>query len=196
MKYTIYKTTNKINSRYYIGFHITDDPNDDYLGSGKILKQAISKYGESFFSKEVLHIFETPEEMFAKEAELVNEETLNDPLCYNLKLGGQGGWDHIKINGFLGKTHSVEYRKKLSKRNRLLFDSEYYQKIGRMAKNRNHFAGKHHSDETKRRIGEANKKLIGDRNGSFGTMWITNGIDNRKIKKDFPIPEGWYKGRK
>jgi hypothetical protein len=26
-------------------------------------------------------------------------------------------------------------------------------------------------------------------------MWITTGLENKKIKKDFPIPEGWRKGR-
>jgi hypothetical protein len=29
-----------------------------------------------------------------------------------------------------------------------------------------------------------------------GTFWITNGVDNRKLKKDDPIPDGWTKGRK
>lgn len=27
-------------------------------------------------------------------------------------------------------------------------------------------------------------------------MWITNGTENKKIKKDSIIPEGWRKGRK
>ena len=30
----------------------------------------------------------------------------------------------------------------------------------------------------------------------YGTMWITNGIENRKIKKGSNIPDKWYKGRK
>ena len=41
------------------------------------------------------------------------------------------------------------------------------------------------------------KKRIGEKNGSYGTMWICN-IDlkeNAKIKKDEPIPEGWIAGR-
>jgi hypothetical protein len=37
----------------------------------------------------------------------------------------------------------------------------------------------------------------GSKNSQFGTMWITNGIENKKIKKDLDIiPEGWYKGRR
>jgi len=30
----------------------------------------------------------------------------------------------------------------------------------------------------------------------LGTMWITNGLESKKIKKDEIIPEGWNKGRK
>ena len=29
-----------------------------------------------------------------------------------------------------------------------------------------------------------------------GTMWITNGLKNKKIKSIDIIPEGWYKGRR
>lgn len=36
----------------------------------------------------------------------------------------------------------------------------------------------------------------GNLNSQYGTMWITNGRENKKIKKDIdPIPEGWYNGR-
>lgn len=36
----------------------------------------------------------------------------------------------------------------------------------------------------------------GEKNSQFGSMWITNGTENKKIKKVDIIPEGWYKGRK
>src|SRR3546814_14655367 len=35
----------------------------------------------------------------------------------------------------------------------------------------------------------------GRKNSQFGTMWITDGSKNQKIKKDMVIPIGWYKGR-
>ncbi len=59
------------------------------------------------------------------------------------------------------------------------------------------WTGKKHKQETKDKIG---KKLSiaqeGFKNSQFGTMWITNGTENKKVKKtvDF-IPKGWYKGR-
>jgi len=59
------------------------------------------------------------------------------------------------------------------------------------------FLGKTHKEESKRKIGVKNsehQKGIG--NSQYGTCWITNGIKNAKVKKDAPIPDGWWKGRK
>ena len=39
-------------------------------------------------------------------------------------------------------------------------------------------------------------KQKGENNSQFGSCWITNGIENKKIKKDSNIPQGWYVGRK
>ena len=71
MYFTVYKITNNINGKFYIGKHQTTDLNDGYMGSGKLLLQDISKYGKENFTKEILFIFETEEEMNTKEKELV-----------------------------------------------------------------------------------------------------------------------------
>ena len=60
------------------------------------------------------------------------------------------------------------------------------------------WVGKHHSDETKIKIGK--KSAIhqkGKGNSQYNTMWITNikTGEDKKIKKDEIIPEGWEKGR-
>jgi hypothetical protein len=62
------------------------------------------------------------------------------------------------------------------------------------------FTNRNHSNETKNKIGLANsKKQKGTLNSQFGTCWITNGIENKKIKKDDLdnyLKSGWTKGRK
>ncbi len=48
----------------------------------------------------------------------------------------------------------------------------------------------------KKRFQEAMKRnTTGSRNSQFGSMWITNGISSKKIKKDQEIPDGWRSGR-
>lgn len=43
--YLVYRMDNLVNGKRYIGQHITEDPFDDYTGSGNLIKRAISKYG-------------------------------------------------------------------------------------------------------------------------------------------------------
>jgi hypothetical protein len=94
--YIIYKITNKINGKFYIGTHKTNDINDDYWGSGTHLKRSIQKYGIQNFKKEILHVFLSKKEAFSKEKELVTEKLVQNPMCYNLTIGGCGGFHHIR----------------------------------------------------------------------------------------------------
>jgi len=98
MYYTIYKITNNINGKFYIGAHKTTDVNDTYMGSGKILLKAQDKYGIDNFNKEILHVFDNAKDMFNKEAEIVTDDYLMEENTYNLKRGGFGGWDWINTN--------------------------------------------------------------------------------------------------
>ncbi len=70
MHYTVYKTTNKINGKCYIGTHKTKDLNDGYMGSGTLLKRAIAKYGVEQFTKEILFDFDNPAAMKDLESNL------------------------------------------------------------------------------------------------------------------------------
>ena len=89
--YTIYKITNKINGKFYIGKHQTINLNDGYMGSGNLIKAAIKKYGKENFTKEILFIFNTEDEMNSMEKTLV---TIGED-SYNLCYGGKGGFGHI-----------------------------------------------------------------------------------------------------
>lgn len=89
----IYKTTNLVNNKIYIGAHSTNDIDDGYLGSGKMLHSAIKKYGTENFKREVLYMFDSPEEMFEKEKEIVTEEFVSNLDVYNIVTGGFGGFN-------------------------------------------------------------------------------------------------------
>lgn len=132
MYYTIYKTTNLINDKYYIGKHQTENPNDSYYGSGKALKNAIKIYGKINFKKEILFIFDNEDDMNKKEKELITEEFVSSKQTYNLGIGGEGGAQ------FNGKKHSDETKEKL----RLIT------------------IGKKLSDETKNKISESLKNRV------------------------------------
>jgi len=96
MYYLIYKTINTLNGKYYIGAHATKNIDDDYLGSGVALTRAIKKYGKQNFTKIILCLCDSREEMYLAEEKLVNH---HDYLSYNMRRGGKGGWDHIDSRG-------------------------------------------------------------------------------------------------
>ena len=91
--YYIYRITNLINGKTYIGQHLYKDLNDSYMGSGKLLKAAQAKYGIENFKKEILvfnvskkeHIDLLEKTFIAAEREKVGVEN-----CYNITEGGGG----------------------------------------------------------------------------------------------------------
>jgi len=88
--YIVYKTICLINNKYYIGVHKKGITNGRYLGSGKALRRAIKKYGRENFIRVTLFSFDNHIDAYLKEAEIVNEELIQDPMCYNIMVGGYG----------------------------------------------------------------------------------------------------------
>ncbi len=199
--FIIYETKNLKNGKIYIGMHETEDLNDGYLGSGYHLKRAIRYYGKEFFERKILFDFDNREDMLAKEIEIVNEEFITRKDTYNIMTGGKGGVNsqssieknrqkHLgNKNGMYGKTQTKYQKNKMSILAKILHREG---KIKRFD-----WTGKKHSEKTKEkmRISQQGKQK-GEKNSQFGTMWITNGIENKKIKKESTIPNDWKLGRK
>jgi len=115
----VYKITCKVNGKEYIGVHRTNNMEDGYMGSGKMIKWAISKYSIENFQKDILHVFPTYKEALLKEKEIVTVEYANRTDTYNLREGGYGRcrWsDEMKIKQskmLKNRWMDIEYRNKM-----------------------------------------------------------------------------------
>lgn len=124
----VYKTTNLINGKVYIGKDRKNNPS--YLGSGILLQKAIRKYGSDNFKKETLFVSNNEDEI--NKIEIIEiKKHKNRNTCYNIAEGGNGGhttkhyteaqYNKWKLNlakAQKGKTVSVETKKKLSEANK------------------------------------------------------------------------------
>jgi hypothetical protein len=193
--------------------HKTNNLEDGYMGSGKLIKQAIRKYGAENFIKEILHIFDNEIDMKNKEKELV---VINE-ISYNLCDGGYGGF------GYINRTrnhheHNLKVAKKRSYKEPKLVEWYNSDKNKQIIK-QSHLDGKYvnsyfHNRKDYKEIQEKSRseKAIskrketfakinhsqGDKNSQYGTCWLTNGQENKKVKKedvDLWLEKGYYKGR-
>jgi hypothetical protein len=201
----IYKTTNNINKKYYIGMHSTHNIDDGYMGSGLKLRRSLKKYGNENHIIEILEFLPNREKLKEREKQIVNENILKDNMCMNLQIGGGGGFlngtHQFKCSQSAGLKHSYrmkndeEYRKKYSKK--LSESGKRRHQQGELNTFKCDWTGKKHSPETKKLISNSKKGTgAGNLNSQFGTQWITNGDENKKIKKGDIIPNGWKLGKK
>ena len=205
----IYRTTNLINSKFYVGMHSTDDLEDGYVGSGKRLGYSIRKHGLDNHKVEILEFLTSREELKKREAEIVSEELLTNPLCMNLKFGGEGGWDHL--NNDPAEREKIQAARSSAGNKALHFkkqnDPEFAERYRKALGNSNtkrkgrepkaSFAGRIHSEETKKKMRKP--KNIGKLNSQFGTCWVCIDGEAKKIKKEDLqswLDLGWRKGRK
>jgi hypothetical protein len=222
-KYTIYKVTNLINNKIYIGKHETNNTNDNYYGSGKHIKRAIKKYGKHNFKKEVLFIFDNEDDMVAKEIELVTEEFCDRLDNYNQTPGGKGGFGYINKNN-LGNTFKLikqksnkmkEYWTEEKKKEKSDDMKEYFLNND-LSKELSIKMKERHSDPIfKEKFKQKMKKVVSKndyknkmktslkeswREGKFenrksivGMRWFNNG---KETKKSYVLPgDGWCLGR-
>lgn len=205
----IYKTTNLLSGKYYIGMHSTDNLEDGYLGSGKRLRYSINKYGVENHKREILEFLNSREELKKREKEIVNLNEIAKEECMNLIVGGEGGFISVEqqrqrsicaSKAFFKKLESDENFKLKYKENHSKGLKKAYSEGVREKKYFYNWNDKTHTEETKKLISEVKKgQGIGEKNSQFGTCWITKDGENKKIKKqelEVFIKEGWKNGRK
>jgi predicted XRE-type DNA-binding protein len=196
----IYKTTNLLSGKYYIGMHSTDNLNDGYLGSGNRLRLAIKKHGKENFKIEILEFFENRKLLAEREAEIVNLELLAKKDCMNMKVGGIGGFPDSAKERFLWlMKNDNEFRESFSKKctennNKAIAEGRHIPISEKYS-----WVGKTRSEETKRKMSEAKKGTgLGENNSQSGTCWITKDKENKKVKKDDLeeyLANDWVKGK-
>ena len=104
----IYKTTNLSNNKIYIGQHKSPEYDNNYFGSGNLIKLAIKKYGKQNFKNEILEECNSPEELDDRERYYINKYKSNDiSIGYKISNGGQKRF-------FTGLKHSDESKRKMS----------------------------------------------------------------------------------
>ena len=136
--------------------HTSIDPNDDYLGSGTALKSSIKKYGRENFTKEILKICENRRELEQFE-KLYVDQNLDNPKCYNLKEGGQGGWDHTYSDPEISKRRKEGVRNAFDEGRSLGWQLDKDQRSEMFSGEKNGFHGMTHSKETRAKIGKASE---------------------------------------
>lgn len=164
----LYKIS-RFDGRYYIGIHSTDNLDDGYFGSGKLITASIKKHGKDLHSKEIIQFFESRKELVQSEVTMVNENLLNDPFCMNIKLGGSGNsprghwksepmWEAI---GLKIKNHwqDPEYKEKITAQYKEYWADPENRKKQSELKNK-----QYESQEVRDRVGAGSRKAWLDQN--------------------------------
>lgn len=185
--YTVYRLTNLVNGKIYIGRHATYSLKNDYLGAGTKVKRAVARFGRKKFKKEILFVFDTGRQSHDKERELVTEQFCQRVDTYNMIPGGQGSFNHI--NRIL--PHS--FRVQIGKKGGPLAAAETMRKrTGLFGMSREQLlaacvAGGHaHKGKPKSAVMKAKAREY---------IWITDGSKSRKLKHWLPLPVGFRRGR-
>ncbi len=159
----IYKTTNLVNGKIYVGYDTKNNPN--YLGSGKRYTRAEKKYGKENFRKATIDFDENFKVLCLKEIFWIAfYDARNPEIGYNIHPGGKGSVSG-ENNPNYGTYCSDETKKKMSiARTGKKLPNEIKQKIGRS--NAIALTGQKLTEEHKKNIGSSRK---GKKHPLYGT---------------------------
>lgn len=194
--YIIYKITNLINGNYYIGFHKTYEGYeeiDGYMGSGKLIRLAIKKYGKENFKKEILFKTKNREEAVYMEEKMVVVRNEENEDSYNLIHGGNLSTEEIENTYY----SSEEFKKIISERFKNVPKSEEQKrKIGKSHKGKKH-SWQNKINKNPEKIEKMRQKHLGTKRCKEACVNIKEGINEAiKRKKEEGIYKPPLKGRK
>jgi hypothetical protein len=198
MKYYVYRITcfhPNSKEKYYYGFRKSVDPiNDNYWSSSKYVKDAISNYGISYFKKKILKIFDNRIEAAKYESFLhekfnvdKNEKFFNKCKStiwgYNCTGDILAGKTYEEIHG-LEKAASLKSAR--SQRIKQTISE------GKFKGSNNPNYGNKWTEDMKNKMSEIH---CGENHPQYGYIWINNLVEEKKIKPNSEIPNGWFPGR-
>lgn len=84
--------TSGLNGHYYYGKKESTKLDDEYFGSGKLIRRYIKKYGTFKLRKTILGLYPDRDTLNKVERRLIDEKRAElGPLCLNMHEGGSGG---------------------------------------------------------------------------------------------------------
>jgi hypothetical protein len=204
----IYKATNKINGKCYIGQttqglhkrkteHINKSKNDNFY-----FHNSICKYGKNNFEWKILCDCDSKEELDEMEFHYIKQyDSYWKNGGYNLTAGGEGSPNRIlsdetkekiskaakkryssnpESHPWIGRKHTEETKRKIGiKSSQKVMSEEARKKISKGVKGKG-MCGKHHTEETKRKI----SKILSDgrRKGKNNNMYGKKHTEESKQK--------------
>lgn len=195
----IYKITNLLNSKCYVGKHKYDklELDESYITSGILINQSIQKNGLDNFNREIIDFADSLEELNKKEIYWIDKLNTKTPNGYNLTAGGDG---RVGLDAWnKGLTQETDTR---------VYNNTTKSKATKYSKYGNYY-GKQNvklSEEHKKKISEQHKnneklkiqnKILHEKQKLLfkDSVWYHNDTEERCFKRDEEIPNGWIKGR-
>lgn len=187
----IYISEYNVDKMKYIGLKIFDKRWQNYLGSGLYFKRALKLYGKENFSRKILAIAYSKEELDELEIEFIkNHNAVESIDYYNLQYGGHSGKhsqeskdkisnNHYNVSGENNPNYGVkmleETKQKISKAN-----------TGKLKGGKSPLYGKHLSDERKKQISKVHKGKIISEQSKIKMSKSSSGENNPWYGKHLP----------
>lgn len=192
----IYKTTNTLNNKIYIGKKHSETFVESYYGSGKILKQSIEKHnGTDHLKVEMIESCDD-DDIDDREVYWIDYYNKNGYDLYNIASGGTGGNTlKFKTDGERKEIYDRQYQTKL--KNGTLKDSDKTKLTKSIAAKKRIDKNPHTLPDNKGRVfsetGYDNMCKAAEKRK--GNIKVNNGIIELELRPNDEIPFGFLKGR-